>query len=215
VDYLCQLKGIHALTGFRFLVAGTNLLPNIKRFHLIFNDLRPALWALEICTLIANDPKFLYPILQKGNYNPLSKLAGEFYFFSSEFDFYVQLGCWMAYFHNMNGEFFSKDHITIVIKNYNRMVFVSDDMLPQSIVKALSELQQAMERGEVATFLSAASLKALRIAIEGRKSLTEMGCGALELFSEFLPRQNLSRLGLIRECQLNMHLLDSLAHNIS
>jgi hypothetical protein len=203
ISPIYPLKGIHPLSKFRFLVGGKNLLPTIKQFHLIFDhDIRPALWAVEIGISISNPPKYVHVALQKGNYNVLNKLTGVFNFVSNEVDYYVQLGCWIVYFHSMEGKFFSKELMTIAVHNFNDMVFVSDAILPESIGKALLDLQ-AIERGEIATWLSLASLKIIRKTIEEQKSLSDIGTGVLELFSGFHPPQITTRLGLIRDTQLN------------
>jgi hypothetical protein len=45
---LIGINGVHPLSGFRFIVVGSKLLPTIKSFHLIFENLRQAIWGLEV-----------------------------------------------------------------------------------------------------------------------------------------------------------------------
>jgi hypothetical protein len=193
----CQLRGICPLSNSQFLFGGTNLRPTIKKFFMIFNDVRHALWAGEISVLIANQPTHLYQVLPKGNYNALSQLTGEFQFFTSAFDYYVQLGGWMTYFHNMGEKFFTMELILMAIENFNNMVFINDNMLEKTVGAAYAELD-AMERGEISTCLTAEKLKILRLSLQEQKSLTQLGTGALELFSHFQPRSDMTQLGLIR-----------------
>jgi hypothetical protein len=199
---LIGINGVHPLSGFRFIVVGSKLLPTIKSFHLIFEDLRQAIWGLEVCCLIAQNPPDLNQMLLKGNYHALSKLTGEFHFCANALEYYLELGRWLAYFHTSN-KLFSPLLLMIATKNYDNMVFVSDKM-PAETRLAAYDAMVAIEQGKVQfpKYLPLDSFKIIKRAFKQKKSLRELRYGLLGMFLCLRPL-GASRLGMIRECLLN------------
>lgn len=204
---LCKLKGIQPLSGFRFGMGGMNLLPKSGSFQFVFHHIIPALWACEVITLIARAPPDLQFLLQAGNYHPISKLTGEFHFFSNPVEYFFELGRSLALFHSMGGNplytVFTVSLMTVAVNNFNTMTLTSDKMAPEAIEHMIAVVE-SMERGEVSNFLPAASLQIVKHAIEQKKSLKELGAGVIEIFSNYLPAQQFPRkFGLIGESQMN------------
>jgi hypothetical protein len=204
---VCRIRGVQPLSGFRFFVGGKNLLPTVKRFHILFHDVLPALWAWEVCILISHAPSELNHMLEVGNYNALSKLTGDFHFFANPIEYYLELGRCLAFFHSIGEkESFPTPIMTIAINNYNNMIVASDKLQSDTISKAFLAMDSldGVKSCTSTRALAPASLQILKSAFIEKKSLKDLGSGAIELFTGYSPRRHMPhRMGLIRECQLN------------
>jgi hypothetical protein len=200
---LCELKGIQPLTGYRFGLRGRNLLPNSGWFQYVFKHIIAALWACEVCILIAQRPPDLYYLLHGGNYHAISKLTGKFYFYSNPLEYVLELGRFLSSF--VANKALRAEYLTAAVNNFDAMAVTSDRMSPESI-EQMNYTIEAMERGEVSTILPVASLQIVRRAIAEKKSFKEMGTGVMEVFAGCPPPMHRYYFGLIRESEMKTRL---------
>jgi hypothetical protein len=218
-----KLKGIYPRANFKFRVQINSFFPDGGKISRNLSDLRKALWVYEILLMIGKDNLFesdntLDKRLKAGNYSQLVQLSttgrgegGErqdFYYFANALEFFLELGRWLAYFAIIDTDVLSSDFINQAVEKYNAMRLECSET---EIVGTESELAPSFEDlidftdAHTPMYLSNMdSLRKLNLTLKKRQSLKDVGLDVLELFGNLPFPEELAKLGMIREDQLNM-----------
>lgn len=97
------------LSNYRYRVQLNTFKSQKRKFSRNSNDLYEALWIFEVSLLISDAPLYLEYLQKIGNYTSLCKLPSHFAFFTSSFEYFLELGMHVAWFHSSGHGTFNED----------------------------------------------------------------------------------------------------------